>query len=174
MNGWNGVKRKKGLLIPAEKDRELWGPTGLPVPSPETKESPWEINTQETKAACRWAGRERRKYERVAVNLPVEYWPMNGRKSTPGHTENVGIEGLLLSLPASLEVGQRFGLTLFFNEASDFTPVEANVEVIWKDRRAENGTDRIVAVKFVKISVEDRERLKNYVHTFYGLNRPPV
>jgi hypothetical protein len=99
---------------------------------------------------------------------------MNGRKSTPGHTENVGIEGPLLSLPVALEVGQRLGLTLFFDGDSDFTPVESNVEVIWRDRQAENGKNLTVAVKFVNISAEDRERLKKYVHTFYGLNRPLV
>jgi c-di-GMP-binding flagellar brake protein YcgR len=161
-------------LVSEEEDKDPSSQPGLPVSSPETKDSPMEIEAKETKPAYGWAGRERRKYFRIAVNLPVEYWPMNGSKSSPGNTVDISIGGLLLSLPEAIEVGQNLGLSLFFDAGFHLISIEAKVEVVWRDRHAGNGRDHKVAVKFVDISAEDRERLKRYVNNFYGLKRPPV
>jgi len=174
MNGWNGVESKEGLWISEEEDQDPSSHSGLPVSSPGKKDSPMEIEEKETKPVCGWAGRERRKYPRIAVNLPVEYWSMNGSRSSPGHTVDVSIGGLRLSLPQTIEVGQKLGLSLFFDAGFHFISIETEVEVVWRDRDSGNGRDHKVAVKFVDISAEDRERLKRYVNNFYGLNRPPV
>lgn len=161
-------------MVSEEEDEDPSNHTGLPVSWPETKDSPMEIEAKETKPACAWAGMERRKYPRIAVNLPVEYWPMNGPKSTPGHTVDISIGGLLLSLPEAIEVGQNLGLSLFFDAGFHFMSIEAAVEVVWKEEHPRNGRDYRVAVKFVDISAKDREGLKEYVDTFYGLKRSPV
>jgi hypothetical protein len=87
-----------------------------------------EIEAKETKPARGWAGRERRKYPRIAVNLPVEYWSMNGSRSSPGHTVDVSIGGLRLSLPQTIEVGQKLGLSLFFDAGFHFISIETEVE----------------------------------------------
>ena len=147
---------------------------GIPVSWPETKDSPMEIEAKETKPACGWAGRERRKSARIVVNLPVEYWLTNGSRSSPGHTVNISIGGLLLSLPKAMEVGQKLGLSLFFDAGFHFISIETEVEVVWRDRHAGNGREHKVAVKFVDISSEDRERLKRYVNNFHGLTHPLV
>jgi hypothetical protein len=170
----NGVERKEELLIPKEKEQNPSSHTGLPVSLPGTKGSPMEIEAQETKSAYGWAGMERRKYPRIAVNLPVEYWPMNGSKSSPGNTVDISIGGLLLSLPEAIEVGQNLGLSLFFDAGFHFMSIEATVEIVWKEEHPRNGRDYRVAVKFVNISAKDREGLKEYVHTFYGLKRSPI
>ncbi len=133
-----------------------------------------EIKAKEKKPACGWAGRERRKYPRIAVNLPVEYWPMNGGKSSPGHTVNISMGGLLLSLIEAIEVGQNLRLSLFFDPGFHFMSIEARVEVVWRDRDAGNGKDHKVAVKFVDISAEDREMVKEYVHAVQGSKRPSI
>jgi len=174
MNGWNGVERKEDLWVSEEEDKDPANHTGLPGSWPGTKDRPMEIETKETKPACGWAGMERRKYPRIAVNLPVEYWPMNGSKSSPGHTVDISIGGLLLSLPEAIEVGQNLGMSLFFDAGFHFMSIEAKVEVVWRDMHAGNKREHKVAVKFVDISAEDRERLKEYVHTVYGLKRPPI
>lgn len=143
-------------------------------PKKKTKNSPMEIEAEETKAARGWDGGERRKYARIEVTLPVEYWPMNGSKSSPGRTVNISIGGLLLSLPKAIEAGQNLGLSLFFDPGFHFISMEGRVEVVWRNRETGNGRDHKVAVKFVNISVEDGERLKAYVHTFLGLKHSPV
>jgi len=143
-------------------------------PKKKTKNSPMEIEAKKTKPACGWAGMERRKYPRIAVNLPVEYWPMNGSKSSPGHTVDISIGGLLLSLPEAIEVGQNLELSLYFDPGFHFMSMEARVKVVWRNMDAGNGRDHKVAVKFVDLSAEDRERLKEYVHTFYGLKCSPI
>ena len=133
-----------------------------------------EIEAEETKPVCGWADRERRKYPRIAVSLPVEYWPINGSQSSPGHTVNISAGGLLLSLIEAIEVGQNLGLSLFFDPEFHFMFIEATVEVVWRDRDGGNGRDHKVAVKIVEISAEDRETLKAYVHYFQGLKRPSI
>jgi hypothetical protein len=75
---------------------------------------------------------------------------------------------------SAIEVGENLGLSLFFDAGLNFMSIEARVEVVWKGIDSANGRDQKVAVKFVDISVEDREKLKAFVHTFGGLKRPPV
>ena len=136
--------------------------------------SPVENETKERKHDCGWAGGERRKYPRIAVNLPIEYWPTNGSKSSPGHTVDVSIGGLLLSLPQAVDVGQKLGLSLFFDAGFHFISIETEVEVVWREMDSGNGREHKAAVKFVDISAKDRERLKRYVNNYDGLKRPAI
>lgn len=167
------MRREKALGL-ARRRKRPGEPCRTSGFSAGNKRSPMEIEAKETKPDCGWAGRERRKDARIAVNLPVEYWPMDGSRSSPGQTVDVSIGGLLLSLPQAIEVGKKLGLSLFFDAGFHFISIETEVEVVWGDRHAGNGRDHKVAVKFVDISAEDRERLKRFVKNFYGLKRSPV
>ncbi len=157
-----------------EEEKDPAGHAGIPASSPVKKESPMKIEAKEIKIDFGWAGRERRRYPRVVVYLPVEYWPMNRSKSSPGHTVNISTGGLLLSLPGAIEIGENLGVSLFWDAGFHFMSIETMGKVVWRDIHAGNGRDHKVGVKFVDISAEDRERLNAYVHTFQGLKRPPV
>jgi c-di-GMP-binding flagellar brake protein YcgR len=59
------------------------------------------------------------------------------------------------------------GLTLFITSSPDLDFIEAlvQVEVVWKDTLAEKEGDYRVGVKFVYISPEDMDKLKNFLNT---------
>jgi c-di-GMP-binding flagellar brake protein YcgR len=156
------LKRKRASC-PEEEAEDPLRHVGLPISWLEAKKSSMEIETKEKNPAYGRAGRERRESARIVVDLPVEYWPTNGSKSSPGHTVDISTGGLLLSLPEAIEVGKKLGLSLFSDKEFHFISIETEVEVVWRDRHVGNGGEHKVAVKFVDISAENRERLKRYV-----------
>ena len=114
---------------------------------------------------------ERRRYPRFSVALPIEYWQIDKSKSRPGQTINISEGGLLLRLSEPLEIDQVVGLTLFITSGLDVDVIEAlaQVELIWQDTHVgKDGTSR-VGVKFVDISPEDMDKLKNLLNTLTNL-----
>ena len=106
---------------------------------------------------------ERRKYPRFSAALPIEYWQIDKSKSRPGQTINISEGGLLLRLSEPLKIDQVVGLTLFITSGPELDVIEAlaQVEVVWQDTHVgEDGAYR-VGVKFVVISPEDMDKLKN-------------
>ena len=110
---------------------------------------------------------ERRKHPRFSVALPVEYWQIDKSRSRPGQTIDVSEGGLLLHVSEPMEIGQVLGLTLFITSSRDLDVIEAlvQVEVVWKDTLEGKDGGYQVGVKFVYISPEDMEKLKNFLKT---------
>jgi c-di-GMP-binding flagellar brake protein YcgR len=110
---------------------------------------------------------ERRRHPRFSVALPIEYWQIDKSKSRPGRTIDVSEGGLLLHISEPMEIGQVLGLTLFITSSPDLDSIEAlvQVEVVWKDTLAGKEGDYRVGVKFVYISPEDMDKLKNFLNT---------
>jgi len=75
--------------------------------------------------------------------------------------------GLLLHLSEPMEIGQVFGLTLFITSSHDLDAIEAlvQVQVVWKDTPVGKDGDYRVGVKFIDISPEDMDKLKNFLNT---------
>jgi c-di-GMP-binding flagellar brake protein YcgR len=117
---------------------------------------------------------ERRKHPRFSVDLPIEYWQVNKSKTRPGRTIDVSEGGLLLHLPESLEIGQNLGLNLFIDSGPELDSIEAfgQVEVVWKDIYLGKEGDYRIGVKFVDISPEDMDKLKNFLKTLMEVIMP--
>ena len=115
---------------------------------------------------------ERRKHPRFSVDLPIEYWQINNCKSRPSHTENVSEGGLLLHLSEPIEIDQNLRLNLFIHSGPDLDSIEAVVELVWKDIHV--GKDGVyrAGVKFVDISAEDIEKLKNFLNGLINFQPP--
>jgi c-di-GMP-binding flagellar brake protein YcgR len=114
---------------------------------------------------------EKRRYPRFSAGLPIEYWQIDKSRSRPGQAIDVSEGGLLLQLSEPLKIGQAVGLTLFITSGPDLDIIEAvaQVEVVWQDTLAgEDGAYR-VGVKFVDISPEDMDKLKNLLNTLTNL-----
>ena len=107
---------------------------------------------------------ERRKRPRFSIDLAVEYWQINNCKSRPSHTDNISEGGLLLHLSEPIEVDQNLRLNLFIHSGPDLDSIEAVVQLVWKDIQVgKDGVYRAV-VKFVDISAEDMDKLKNFLN----------
>lgn len=106
---------------------------------------------------------ERRKHPRLSINLPVEYWQINNPKSHPGHTADISEGGLFLHLSEEIEIGQNLRVKIFFDSGHKLKTIEAMVQAVWKDFRLGKESYFRIGVKFVDISAEALEELKNFV-----------
>jgi c-di-GMP-binding flagellar brake protein YcgR len=129
---------------------------------------------RETEPRFGLASFEKRKHPRFSVDLPVEYWQINKSKSRPGRMIDVSEGGLLLHLSEPLEIGQNLGLNLFIDIGPDLDSIEAlvQVEVVWKDIYLGKDGDYRIGVRFVDISAEDLDKLKNFLNTPMNLKTP--
>ncbi len=128
----------------------------------------------ETKRGFGTANFERRKHPRWSIDLPVEYGPIGSCKSHPGRTGDISEGGLLLYLPDEMEAGQDLWLKLFLGMERELKPIEATVQVVWKDFYGGAKNDfRRVGVRIVDISPEDMSKLENFLRTLISSKNTP-
>lgn len=107
---------------------------------------------------------EKRSHPRFSVDLPIEYYQTNSFPPHTGRVINASESGLLVYLPEKMEIGQHLRLKLFFVSGAELNTVEMLAEVVWRDIHLGKGWgDYRSGVKFVDISSEDLDRLKNFL-----------
>jgi c-di-GMP-binding flagellar brake protein YcgR len=126
---------------------------------------------EETKPCFGTVNFERRKHPRFSCDLPVEYWHMNESKNIPGRAVNISEAGLLLFICEEIEIGQNLRLKLFFS-GFKFKSIEAQVQVVWKDFQFGKGEDYRTGLKFINISLEDMDKLKNFLNYLKNIQNP--
>lgn len=107
---------------------------------------------------------QRRLHPRFSVNLPIEYWHVDGSKSQLGRTANVSGNGLLIYVPEQIEIGKNLRLKIFFDVGFGLSFIEALVEVVSKDTDLANDGDYRTGTKYVDISPEDMDKLKSFLN----------
>jgi hypothetical protein len=107
---------------------------------------------------------EKRQYPRFIVDLPIKY-SRSSLFSKYARAVNASEGGLLLHLPEELGVGQQLALKLFFPSSADSSIIEMVVQVVWMDIRLRKdwAWDYQTGVRFVDISRQDRDVLKNFL-----------
>lgn len=111
---------------------------------------------------------ERRKHPRFNVDFPIEY----GRTDLfvkRGDAANASEGGLLLYLPEEMEIGEHLSLKLFFPSDDKLESIHLLVEVAWIDiHLGKERRDYRTGVKVVDISLEDLDKLKNFLKNLAG------
>jgi len=115
---------------------------------------------------------ERRKHPRISVNLPIEYWQADNSKGSPGCTVDISEGGLLLYLREKIEVGQNIRVKLFIGSGLALKPIDAIVQVVWNEFHYGENDDHRTGVKFVNISLEDMDKLRNFLETLKNSKGP--
>lgn len=127
-----------------------------------------EEEIKETKYRYGTVNFERRKYPRFNIDLPIEYSRSDSLFNV-GRAANASEGGLLLSLPEPMEMGQHLKVEVFFSEGSELNIIEMLVQVVWKEiQLREGGEDYRTGVKFVYISPQYFEKLKNFIGKLSG------
>ena len=117
---------------------------------------------------------ERRKHPRFLVDLPAKYWRINIPQSGPGRTGDISEGGVLLYLPEKIAVGQNIGVKIFIGTGFESQSIEAIGQAAWSDSQfGKKDYYHRAGVKFVDISAEDLEGLKNFLKTQMNLGVPP-
>ena len=121
---------------------------------------------KETKPRIGIVNLERRSHPRFTVDLPIEYYQTNSPLSHTGRAINVSEGGLLVYLPENIEIGQHLRMKLFFSLGSGLNTIEILAEIVWKDIHLERDWgDYRSGVRFIDISSDDLNRLKNFLRT---------
>jgi hypothetical protein len=153
--------------------------TGMPIHPVSSEESGESVTSLEVdrKGRVKTEGKEikprvgivnleRRTYPRFTIDLPIEYYQANSPITNSGRATNASEGGLLIYLPEQVEMGQFLRLKLFFASGSGLNTIEMLVEVVWMDIHLGKGWgDYRCGVKFVDISSEDLNRLKNFLRS---------
>ncbi|OGP86801.1 MAG: hypothetical protein A2156_12920 [Deltaproteobacteria bacterium RBG_16_48_10] len=109
---------------------------------------------------------ERRKFPRFTIDLPIEYYHERSETPYSGRALNASEGGLLIYFPEKVEIGQVLRLKLFFTSGHDLNEVEMVAQVAWIDiHLGEEWGDYRSGVKFIDISSEDLNRLKNFLRS---------
>jgi c-di-GMP-binding flagellar brake protein YcgR len=130
---------------------------------------------QEGRAQFGIANFERRRSPRFSMDLPVEFSPVDSqtRFLGTGRTGNASEGGLMLYLPGKLKIGQSLRIRLYFTSDPGLDSIEVAAEVVWVEFPFAAEGDHRYGVRFLDISPEDLNRLKNFLDNLAQI-RPPL
>jgi PilZ domain len=105
--------------------------------------------------------RERRRFRRLLLDLPLEYRVLNGPYAHGGLTVNASEAGLRIQSVKNIPVGAKLFTIVLFPRGFELTSFEVMAEVIWKDIHHEEDWEGFhYGLNIVEILEEDREKLK--------------
>ncbi len=117
---------------------------------------------KEPKSRYGTVGFERRRYPRLHIDLPIEYYRIDSSIGHSGKTLDISEGGFLLHFPEQMDIGQYIRLKLFFSLGSELNTIEVLAEVVWADIHLDKGwRDYRCVVNFIDVSPEDMTKLKN-------------
>jgi c-di-GMP-binding flagellar brake protein YcgR len=106
---------------------------------------------------------ERRKYPRINVDLPIEYYRIDSSISHTGRGLNISEGGLLMHFPEEMDVSQYLRLKLFLPLGSELNTIEVPAEVVWMNIHLGKGGDYRCGVNIIDTSLENRSKLRNFI-----------
>jgi hypothetical protein len=105
--------------------------------------------------------KERRRFPRFLLDLPLEYRVLNGPFAHGGLVVNASEVGLLIQSVKNIPVGAKLTTVVLFPKGFELASFEVLTEVIWKDlHREEDWEGYHYGLNFVKILEKDRKMLK--------------
>lgn len=117
---------------------------------------------------------ERREHPRFSVDLPAEYCQINSLISGNGRTINASESGLMLYLPEQPEIDQYLRIKLFFTSEGNVDNIEGLAQVVWLDIHFGETGDYRCGVRFVDLSSENVNKLRNFLESLSGLEVPSL
>jgi type IV pilus assembly protein PilZ len=110
-------------------------------------------------------GRERRQWERVLVDLEVDYG--NEENYLFAYIRDISATGIFVRTNSPEPPGTR--LNLRFTPPGRHEPFELEGEVIWINRYRPGHSDNLhpgMGIRFIGLTDDDRERLVGFIKTF--------
>ncbi len=105
--------------------------------------------------------KEKRRHQRVYVNLPLEYRVSGAPKAQAGLVVNASESGLLVHCLKDMPVGTKLTIAVLFPRGFELTNFEVLAEVVWKKNYwREDRNEYDFGLKFTGILEEDHQKLK--------------
>jgi hypothetical protein len=105
-------------------------------------------------------GVEKRKHNRISVELPVDYSRPNGKEIYGGIVANASEGGVLVYLPERLEIGAVLKVEILYAKGLELNTIKAIAKVVWGDLATrETWGEHQYGLQFQYIDEEDFNRL---------------
>ncbi len=119
--------------------------------------------------------KERRRYPRVSINLPLEYRQSHNSPPAGGLVSNVSQMGMLIHSIKDIPIGSQFKTMVFFSDEFKLDGFRAVAKVIWKDYHFEpDWKGYKYGLQFIRIFEQDRRKLFNVLGSPSILERVPA
>jgi hypothetical protein len=113
--------------------------------------------------------RERRRYPRIVINLPLEYQEKDDSCLRGGIVVNAGEGGFLIESTRDIPVGTELNVTVLFSKGFELANFKAVAKIVRKERYSKEDSKGNqywegyqYGLEFIQISDEDRWKL-NYL-----------
>lgn len=117
-------------------------------------------------------GEERREWQRILVDLEVDYG--NEDNYLFAYIRDISVTGIFVRTNTPEEPGTR--LNVRFTPHGSEHPLELEGEVMWINRYRPGHSDNLhpgMGIRFLDLGREERRRLADFIKTFAYLNDPP-
>jgi hypothetical protein len=105
--------------------------------------------------------KDRRRFPRVFMDLPLEYQIMDTTNAHGGLVVNASESGLLIHSVKNIPIGTKLNIAVLFPNRFELANFEVFAEIIWKDIHwEENWEGYQLGLKFIKILEEDYRKLR--------------
>jgi len=105
--------------------------------------------------------KNRRKYPRISLDLPLEYRLVDMPKAHGGLVINASQTGLLIHSIKDMPIGINLNLAVLFPKGFELADFEVLAQIVWKDIHYEDGWEGYqYGLKFIQIKEEDFEKLQ--------------
>ena len=117
----------------------------------------WTNSAQESDSA-----REKRRHPRFYLNLPIEFKVMDAPSIHGAMIVNASETGLLIQSPHNMAVGTILNIAVLFSKGFELANFKVSAEVVWTKAYSDERRKMYqLGLRFIKISEEDRQKLKH-------------
>ena len=110
--------------------------------------------------------KDRRKYRRSLIDLPVDYRIKDLRHVHGGLVINASEGGLLIHSVKDMPLGLKLRIAVLFLAGYELADLEVTAEIIWKDLHSYDKIEGYqYGLKITQISEEDRWKLKQLLNS---------
>jgi len=113
--------------------------------------------------------KNRRRYPRIVINLPIEYQDTGDPSLRGAMVVNAGVGGFLIECTRDISVGTKLNITVLFSKGYELADFKAVTQIVRKEPYSkENSNGNQIwegyryGLEFIQVSEEDRWKL-NYL-----------
>jgi hypothetical protein len=115
--------------------------------------------------------RERRRFPRLLMDLPLEYRVINAPYAQGGIVVNASEEGLLINSIKNMPIGTKLNIAVLFPRGFELANFEVVAEIIRKELCWEEDWEGYqYALRFIEILEADRHKLRQLLQGQYSLD----
>ena len=112
--------------------------------------------------------KERRKYPRIFIDLPLEYRDMDGSCLRGAIVVNASEGGFLIESPRDIPVGTELSMTVLYPKGFELANFKVTAKIVWKEpywkedlKKERSSKGYQYGLEFVQILDEDRWKLSS-------------